>query len=416
LAAVPGGQRLSHSITITEASGASAGWSATSDAAWLRVTPSGFIGGSLLLSADPSSLADGAYLATVTVRSSGNSAVSDESVRVGFFKSSVAPAARLADPLLGWIFWGTQLVSDPVRPLVYVAFGGTIAAQHFHTGARVGTITLPSVSVTSLAVSDDGRILYVLNGDGSNVGITLIDLATFQVSGQLPPSNALQVRAARRMTFSRVAGQPVLVLNQASDAAEATRFTPIINAESGALVGTVSGFYGRDYTEFEVARGGVIYSAEKGLTGGGFITSRIQLRANSRLVYATMTQTPLANGALPLIDFAVHPEGRKVIQTYYGTSNFMQAEFNGTSLVWTDSGPPNPGLAASNVEFLTDGRYATVSGDTLRLYALDGTVQFQWVRPTSGPTPFDGDAGSIRISSDGLRLLGNSLFVDLPPR
>ncbi len=412
LVAVPGGQRLSHSVTIAEASGTSTGWSASSDAAWLSVTPSGSIGAALLLSADPATLAEGAHFATVTVRSNGGATVRDETVRVGFYKSSTAPAARLADPLEAYV--GAQLVSDPVRPIMYSVVGGTIAAQHFYTGARVGTITLPSVAVTALAISDDGRTLYALNGGGSDAGITLIDLDSFQVSGRLPPSNELLIRDASRMAFARVAGQPVLVLNQGSHPTGFTRFTPIVNAVSGAQVGTVTGFNGWSYTQFEAARGGVIYSADMGITGGGLRTTRIQLRANSHRVYDLVAQTPPESVSTSLLDFAAHPDGSKVIHSYYNGIDFKQAVFNGTGLAWSDSGPPNVAGSSSDVEFLADGRYVTVSGNTLRLYGLDNTEQFQWVGPAFGTSPFGGYAGTIRISSDGLWLLGNGVFVELP--
>lgn len=219
------------------------------------------------------------------------------------------------------------------------------------------------------------------------------------------------------MVFSRVAGQPVLVLNQANEPSGGGQIiTPILNAESGALVGRVIGFHAWAYTAFETARSGVIYSADMGITGGFLSTSRIQLRANSsNRVYASVTQTPAETPPSSLLDFAPHPNGSKVIHSYYNGMNFKQAVFNGTSLAWTDGGPPNPAMASTDLEFLTDGRYVTVSGDTLRLYALDGTEQFQWVGPAFGTSPFGGQAGSLRISSDGLRLLGNGMFVGLPP-
>lgn len=405
-AAVPGGQRLSHSVIITEATGASSGWLAGSDAAWLTVTPSGSIGGALVLSADPSILADGTHLATVTVRSNGGNAVRDEILRVGLYKSGVAPADRLAEPL--GTSGGTSLVSDPVRPLVYVAYGNTLAAQHFHTGARVGTITLPSSNVLTLAVSDDGRSLYSLNRDASTTSVTVVDLDTFQMSGQL---QGLQFQGVGGMTFSRVAGQPVLILNEGSGF---TAGPPIISAESGVQIGAVNGLHGWDFTTFKSAHGGVVYSAEMGITGGGLRTTRIQLRANSHSVYATITQTPPENVVSGLTDYAAHPDGSKVILSYYGSS-LRQAVFTGTSLLW-QGGLPGTGVSATDIEFLADGRCVTVSGNTLRLYALDNTVQFQWVGPTSGTSPFGGYSGTIRVSSDGLRLLGNGVFVDLPPR
>jgi len=406
-AAVPGGQRLSHSVTITESTGASSGWSAGSDAAWLTVTPSGSIGGALVLSADPSTLADGTYLATVTVRSNGGNAVRDETLRVGLYKSGVAPAARLAEPL--GTPGGTSLVSDPVRPLVYVAYGSTLAAQHFHTGARVGTITLPSGNLTSLVVSDDGRNLYSLNRGVSTTNITIIDLDTFQVSGQLQGS---QFQGVGHMAFSRVAGQPVLILNEGPSSF--TAGPPIINAESGAQIGAVNGLYGWDFTTFSSAHGGVVYSTEMGITGGGLKTTRIQLRANSHRVYTTITQSPPRDAVSGLHDYAAHPDGSKVILSYAYFS-LRQAVFTGTSLDWWST-LPSTGEGAQDVEFLTDGRCVTVSDNTLRLYALDNTVQFQWVGPTSGTSPFGGYSGTIRVSSDGLRLLGNGVFVDLPPR
>lgn len=49
----------------------------------------------------------------------------------------------------------------------------------------------------------------------------------------------------------------------------------------------------------------------------------------------------------------------------------------------------------------------------LRLYRADGSLQQQWTNLFS----FDiggGPSGSMRISGDGLRLMGNGKLMDLP--
>lgn len=415
LAVVPGGQRTQHRLTITEPTGTAAAWTASSSAPWLSVTPAGAVGSALDLAADAAALAEGLHLATVTVRANV-AGVGDETVRVGLYKSSAAAASQLLEPLAGSGFppGVPRSVSDPVRPLAYMAVGDTVAAQHFHTGQRVGTLTLPGGLAGEVAISDDGRRLYVL--DAADAGITLVDLDTFQVAGRLAPSNAQHAGSTSRMVFARVAGAPVLVLNQGYDATGMNLITPVIDADSGGLRGSLRGYNGWSYTHFVAASCGVVYAADRGITGGGLQTARIQLLANSLgRVYNTVAFSPPENVASTMLDMAVHPDGSRAYQSYYGNATFKELAFDGALLSSTGTGPPNPGFEATDVEFLADGRYVAVTGDRLRLYATGNVQLFEWVKPASGATILDSDAGTLRVSADGLRLLGNNLLLDLPP-
>jgi hypothetical protein len=375
LASVPGGQRLSHSVIVREASGTATQWTATSSAGWLSVTPTGAVGASLALSADIALLAEGFHQATVTVRAANAAGVRDETLRVGLYKSSAAAATRLADPLLPSPSapGAVQSVSDPVRPLAYFAHGETVAAQHFHSGARAGTITLPGQTVLQMAIDDDGRTLFVLHRPTFGLQlttITRIDLDGFVVAGTLAPQNWQPSGSTTRAAFTRVAGRAVLVFNGGFDATGFNLLTPIVDAETGALVGRVTGYNGWDFTYYVAAGGGVVFAADKGITGGGLSTTRLQLRANSLgHVYNTVSSSAPASVATGLMDMAVRPDGGQAVLAYFGASAYQSAVFDGTALTQAAGGPPIAGSSAGDIEFLADGRYVAVTGDTLRLYA-----------------------------------------------
>ncbi len=415
-AVVPGGQRTQHSVLVTEGTGTATAWTASSDAAWLAVTATGAVGSRLSLSADAGTLAEGFHLATVTIRASGVAGVRDETLRVGLYKSSAAPALQLAEPLSHALQppGPAQWVSDPVRPLAYVAIGNTVAAQHFHTGQRTGTLTLPGAIIKALAVSDDGRTLYVL--DRANNGLSVVDLETFQVSSRLPASNWLRSDVGTRMAFARVAGRAVLVLNSGYDVTGNQLITPVVDAASGALLGRLRGYNGWDFTHFESASGGVLFAADQGLTGGGLQTARIALFANSLdHISSRVTMSDAATVATTLVDMAVHPDGSRVVLSYFGAAQFRTYAYDGNTLASSGNGPPSPGLSAIEIEYLADGRYVAVSGDRLRLYASDNVQLFEWVKPASGPTLLDGESATLKVSADGLRLMGNDRLLSLPP-
>lgn len=137
-AAAPHGQRLTQTLTVLDSSSDTSHWTASSDASWLRVTPTGTVGTGPTLAADARGLAAGQYLANVTVRSDNARITQPQTVAVGLYVTQAARATVLAQhPLASDTSNGVPrdtVVVDPVRPVLYSAAFGQVFARHFYTG------------------------------------------------------------------------------------------------------------------------------------------------------------------------------------------------------------------------------------------------------------------------------------------
>ena len=85
-----------------------------------------------------------------------------ETVRVGLWKGSVDPGAAVTQ----YSLIDRDLVANPVEPWVYLLGNDAIIrVHHVHTGALVATFTPGTGDYGALAISDDGRMLYVSDRD-----------------------------------------------------------------------------------------------------------------------------------------------------------------------------------------------------------------------------------------------------------
>jgi len=160
LASTPGPSLLARTLTVTDTGGEAVAWTATADAAWLSVTPSGSTPGALVLTADPAGLAaDAVHEATVTL-SAATPGIASEQVRVGLWVGSAAPAASITLPLDL-----KMLAVDPVRPYAYLhARGDALTVLNLHTGEVVATVPGIGTALAAMAVSTDGAKLWVADG------------------------------------------------------------------------------------------------------------------------------------------------------------------------------------------------------------------------------------------------------------
>ncbi|MEP6502980.1 MAG: hypothetical protein ABJD97_06610, partial [Betaproteobacteria bacterium] len=162
LASTPTGTVLTRTLKIKDNFAGTLAWTATSDQAWLHATASGTTGGasSLVLTADPSALAnDSINIANVTV-ATATAGVSPATVRVGLWKSATGASGIMS--LTG--VDATALVADKIRPLIYANTGGTgITIYNAYTAAVVGTIANVGSALGQMTVSPDGSRLYVLD-------------------------------------------------------------------------------------------------------------------------------------------------------------------------------------------------------------------------------------------------------------
>lgn len=159
-ASTPSLSRLTRTLGVRSNRGAVVNWSATSNQAWLAVTPSGTTPRDIVLTADPSGLtADTLHYATVSISSDEPSVTNTEMIRIGFWVGTTTPSSTTN-------ISGTfqQVMADPIRPYVYVhAAGTTISVYNIYTGGLVTTIPVIGVQLANMAISSDGSRLFVVD-------------------------------------------------------------------------------------------------------------------------------------------------------------------------------------------------------------------------------------------------------------
>lgn len=411
-AAVPSGARLTHAVKVRTAGG---DWSAMADVSWLTVTAAGPNGGELMLAADPAGLAEGFHEARVTVTATGMTRT--ETIRVGMYVSG-RPAASAFANAIGGLDWAV----DPVRPLVYSVSGNVVRANHVYTGEEVAAVSVPGAILGNMAVSTDGSRLFVV--DGANRAVVAIDLdkRTVVRSYGFPQFRGYSYAASFpfvRLAFARVNGTAVLLMNMVdANVNDGSRtFSPIIEADSGAVIGELYGYFGLNPIFAASRDGSSLYATDVGLSGALRLT-RMALRENSLgNVYGVPThEQPLYVSSVK--DIATTPEGGKAFVCSYTDNEGIQSfTFDGTNFVTAPRlTPPRSapyGVDPCNIEVTSTGRVVTQFGTTgLRAYDLTQPQGPQWVDvPQMAGTA---ESGMLRVSSDGLRVLGRGFMMNLP--
>lgn len=180
LVSTPTVSKLTRTVTVQDNFGlTTTPWTASSDSAWLSVTPGGKTGGPLTLTANPSGLTpDTLYTATVTLTSSDTSVVNQERLRVGFWVGTSTKELTLS-----WDSssrYDAYVQADPIRPYVYLTDATSrLQVYNVYTGTLVTTLDVAGAGLVEMAVSHDGSTLYV--SDQSRGRLLPIDLNTFSV-------------------------------------------------------------------------------------------------------------------------------------------------------------------------------------------------------------------------------------------
>jgi hypothetical protein len=416
-ASVPGQASLQRSLTVTDSSSATTSWTAATDQVWLSATPSGISGGALTLVASPTGLADGFYEARVTVQSS-NPALAIQSIRVGLYVSSIVSSDTfaIAPALYSSRYWlpPSNWIVDPIRPYTYTASGSTIAIDHAYSGTRVGSIDVSGASYNSISIGDDGTSLYALNV--ATTQLDVIDLDTRRVAHSFPiltstdPMRPTQVSQLRILSV-RVHGRPVIIFNTTE--ISNTLVTPILDAATGQQLGTAGVAFSTDQDVFAASRDGrVLYYSEAGLSGILSI-KRVKLNANSLgEIYGIVSGESKGNNVAGLQDMATNTDGSRVYAAWYADgqtrtfeyANGVLTEAAGITLAGT--------TGASNIESSPLGQVVIGAYTSCREYAPDATIVRDWTNLPS-PSVTEGIRGSLRITSDGLRILGNGRMMDI---
>lgn len=389
----PFGSVLNRDITIRDNFGGGLNWTATSDRAWLTVaSSSGTTGGAsslLTLNANPDSLPDGVVSnATVTV-STSTPGVSPAVIRVALWKSASALAAAV-EVVQDY----TQLVADPIRPLVYAHDEATsIDVFNVHTAQRVGTIPAAGTRLGAMGVSSDGATLYAL--DKATNSLSVIDLATLTRTATWPLSLPFEAESPT-VTVSRTNGVDIVFLGYRTAYKDGRSFGtvldpnpggPMVASRDGKRLYVLSTFgasaYDIDYSEMS---GGVLMVARVGPIVGDASFSNSQ-------------------------DIALSPDGSTLYMAFgapYQCATGSTAGFLSTAVPFYPAGSflAGGGAYPNNVTVTRDGRAICGISES-----FSGAGDF-WVHPTSGAAPqqymMTGEllARQLVVSPDGYLVVG----------
>jgi len=182
LVSTPSWSRLRATLAVSDNFKGGAGWSASSDRAWLSVARSG---DALSLQADAAALpSDAVSYATVTLQALDAGVSAPETVRVALWKGSTTPTAinRLA---LSY----QNIVADPIRPLVYAHAGaGVIDVYNVYTAQRSARVNI-GTRLGDMAVTQNGARLYAYD---NGQRIVALDLDTLQPLAALALADTVQ--------------------------------------------------------------------------------------------------------------------------------------------------------------------------------------------------------------------------------
>jgi len=334
--------QLSHAVTVYDNGDLNnILWTTASDQAWLSVTASGTSSGSMTLTANPVGLSqDTLHLATVTLSSADtlieNSA--SETVTVGFYNSSTDPAVStsviLNDPAKQ-----TGMVSDPVRPYVYITHGGTdIEIYNVFTGTLETTLAGVGGDLRYLTVSSDGASLYAV--DHSDSSILPVDLSTrvaqtkFTGIGFPTCISCATQNLLVSANYTRINGYPVLI----------TSAEEILDAANGTVLASLSNpsglsfnYLNSPYIEVS-ANGRAAYSL--GLGTSPFSLARYELSYSSLeagTFTGEMTHTRTGAGGNAK-DLAITETGSHVyISTGSGCGTYELCVYDGSNINWLNN-------------------------------------------------------------------------------
>lgn len=217
-------QQLSGSIATADNAGGVSQWTATSNQPWLSLSAtSGTAGQDLTVNADPASLAEGMHYARVTLSPVTAGVGGGATIVVGLYVDrtrtpltfvSITPR-DFQPPIYGY----TQMVTDPIRPWVYVNLSDNrIDVYNIYTGEFVGHVTKLGAGWGTLAMAPDGSAL--LAADIATGKLHKIDPVTLSIS---PPIAQARIPAAPDFRMAaQVVGGKLLLATTAGDLIDIT--------------------------------------------------------------------------------------------------------------------------------------------------------------------------------------------------
>lgn len=236
----PSSSLLTRALGVYDTDGTTTvSWTASSDSTWLTVTGGGTTGanataGNLVLTANPTGLTpDEEHVANVTVATTDGVISNQETIRVGLWVGSSDPTTDSVT--LPSTIYSTPVATDPVEPYAFVTEGGTdILVYNVYTGALVTTYSNVGQSLWAMAVSDDGRMLYV--EDQGTDSIVPVTVATGAVG--TPYDLTVPLGQNETLAYGKVADEPFLVSGSGVgiDLASSTVYPSLVAASAWAAI------------------------------------------------------------------------------------------------------------------------------------------------------------------------------------
>ncbi|MBA5688232.1 BACON domain-containing protein [Rugamonas apoptosis] len=338
MSGTPGWSRVTRRISMVDNYGLVPDWTAASDQPWLTASGSG---ASLILSADPSALAPNSLnYATVTVAPTDPAIPAATPIRVAFWKGTTTPTAPVSPhPLY------RNVVTDPIRPLVYAHNGGTtIDIYNVYTGQLTDTLTGFGGALGDMAVSADGALLYAYDLDNSKLEVRVLATKAVQARWTL----AHKPDRTSRLALLRPNGVDLVALNDGSIYNSAGKLLASLPIQGGTLSAAADGkrlyVQDEDGTAVHLATYTVDYAD---IGGGPLFTAPLPAASH------------LGNGGAGQ-DIAVSADGAIL---YAASASPTQCSVLGTNDLGTLSYLASGGNAPDNVEVGSDGRvYCGVAG------------------------------------------------------
>jgi BACON domain-containing protein len=196
---------LSRTLTVGHSQNiAGIAWNAASDSAWLQISKTaGVTGDSLVVTANKAGLAtDHLYIGNITLSSTNPNIERTETIRAALWVGSANPA-NLSVPVAN----PYSIVANPVEPWLYVDSGGTsVSVYNVFTGALVATFSNVATAATVMAVSSDGKLLFITDMAANQT--VAVDASTGAQKAVYVPSNFLPGITQVPYNFGMAYGRP----------------------------------------------------------------------------------------------------------------------------------------------------------------------------------------------------------------
>ncbi|MBJ7313363.1 quinoprotein amine dehydrogenase [Rugamonas sp. CCM 8940] len=395
LAATPDWSRLSRTLTVGDNYALGASWTAQSDQGWLSAVASG---NNLVLTANPAGLAANSInLASVKIVPADPAVSAPESITVALWNGNTVKQGHTVSQFY------TDLLADPVRPLVYAHNGSSaIDIYNVYTGQKTGSIGVPSTALGQMAVNAGGGSLFVY--DILNRSVLQYNLATLASTASFPVTSPLS--SASRLQVIRPNGIEALLLQDGATVLTSNAWLSGIALPAGELAASADGkrlylqdrgastntllSYSLDYSA--AAPNNLLIARQYGGPRSGNSNGQdLAVSPDGSRLY-TASATPAQCVALNTLDLSIvnylpavqaRPNNVEVGsdgRVYCGgaingsPSDVWQYDANGAALKQFRLAPPQKQLLA---------RQMVVSGDGMVLIALvdDGSVVFLPIGP-----------------------------------